>query len=89
MHLYDIVNCVGVWNLLNAQIHKLDTLAKLNGAKIICAKFRGAEKLMVLINDFKVVVPYRFLVGHCLNTVIFLISTEFRGVTITRGRVVY
>ena len=71
-----------------AQKYKLDSRAKLKNAKIICAKFRWAHKLMVLINDFKVVVPYMFSVSYCSDTVMFLIRTPFRGVTITTGGVV-
>lgn len=43
---------------------------------------------MVLINDFKVVVPYMFSVSYCSDTVMFLIRTPFGGVTITTGGVV-
>ena len=76
-------------NLLSAQIYKLDRRAKLKGEKIVFAKFRGAQKLMVLINGFTVVVPYRFSVSYWSNTVIFLISIVFRGITITRAGIVY
>ena len=51
-------------NLLSAQIYKLDRRAKLKGEKIVFAKFRGAQKLMVLINGFTVVVSYRFSVSY-------------------------